>query len=99
MNKNFIDFPAFSYNITKGLKMNRTEFASGLKRHFQFDKSADVPAYADMFHWQKTGEYILDLTKFDYFLHRTFGNYENNNLNMKELIDRKFGTDASKWCL
>lgn len=42
------------------------------------------------------GRWILDIERFDEWLHELYGEYENAGFSMKEIIREKMGADALK---
>lgn len=42
------------------------------------------------------GHWVIDLLKFDEYLHSKYGNYEDKGLSMDEFITIRFGKEASE---
>lgn len=42
------------------------------------------------------GRWMIDLIRFDQYLHSKFGNYEAEGLSMEEFVTMRFGNEASK---
>lgn len=42
------------------------------------------------------GRWIIDIERFDKYLHELYGNYENKGLSMRDLIESEMGINALK---
>lgn len=60
---------------------------------------SDPNPYIDKMLSMISGHFILDIFKFDEFLHDKFGNYDHgeDSISMKELIFKKYGSSAEEF--
>lgn len=43
------------------------------------------------------GEFVIDILKFDQFLHEKFGNYEDEGKSMRDILSEKYGDDIKDY--
>lgn len=43
------------------------------------------------------GEFVIDILKFDKFLHEKFGNYEDEGKSMRDILSEKYGDDIKDY--
>ena len=74
--------------------MDKENFMLSMKIHFGLDKK-EAHKFIDHLMFLADKGFKLDLMKFDNFLHKKFGEYEEEkNFSMKDLIEAKYGEAA-----
>lgn len=68
-----------------------------VKSNFQAYFGVSFGQFYDGFMSVATKSIKIDVFKFDDFLHRKYGEYENSGLSMKTVIIKHYGEDASNF--
>lgn len=75
--------------------MIRDDFERGLRSHFGIVKWM---LYVDHEIWVFSRNYVINVVKFDEWLHEQFGNYEKDRkMSAYEVIEAEYGLAAKEW--
>jgi hypothetical protein len=69
-------------------------FHGGMRRHF---KMRDCGRFVDMLMLQAGGGIRIDIFAFDDWLHREHGDYEDQGMSMREVIEKHYGKEAAEF--
>jgi len=75
--------------------MNFIEFCKGMKKHFGITNGVNKFVSRIFVVAPETG--IMDIIKFDAWLHKKHGEYEERGMSMANLVETEYGAITSKF--